>query len=354
MRFYDIQISGQSSQGAAVGSTNGSTNFRYTSHPKGTGSPPDPGALQVEMDLFQLAYGQAGANSWVKIWGVPIETVAQGSNLNFKNILIRGGMGKGLPLANPRQAGLLVAGQITQAFGNWIGTDMSLDLVIIPGYGQEGKPQEPRNMTLQWRKNTPLKEALDQVLQFGYPNLKRDIQISDKLKLPNDEIGFYATTDQLAQYIKNISRKIIGAGDYPGVDIVVQGDTVYVRDGTVQQNLKEISPLDLIGQPTWIGPLTVQVTMVMRGDLRVNEYIKLPPGLLTTRASSFSSLSPLKGKNSFQGKFMISKIRHVGNFKQPDGRAWSTIVDALFIPTKNMDRNDIGPGIGIQTGPGYT
>src|SRR5688572_13631719 len=128
MRYYDIEIHGQSSVGVAVGSTNAASKFRYTSHPGGTRSPPDPGALQVELDVLRLPYGQAAAQSWVKIWGIPLETVTQGNNLNFKNIMIKGGMGKGLPLANPKQAGPLVAGQIIQAFGNWVGTDMTLDL----------------------------------------------------------------------------------------------------------------------------------------------------------------------------------------------------------------------------------
>ena len=360
MRYYDIVIEGPSggagaaASGTGSGSSSGGGQLRYTSHPNGPSSPPDPGALQVEFDCFQLPQGLAEANSWVKIWGIPLSTIGSAANLNNRNISIKAGMGKGLPLANPQQAGQIVGGRIIQAFGNWIGTDMTLDLIMIPGFANATESPEPRNAVVDWKENTPLKEALDQTLQTAYPGLKRDIQISDQLKLPNRETGFYGTLPQLAQYVFNISRKIIGPANYPGVQIVPHGDTIYVRDGTQQSNVKQISFLDLIGQPTWIGVATIQATLVMRGDLKVFDIIKLPPGLLTTRSSSNSPFSTLKQQTAFQGQFSIQKIRHVGNFKQPDGRAWSTIIDCLTNPTGTFDKNDVGPGIGVQTGPGYT
>ena len=41
-------------------------------------------------------------------------------------------MAAGLPLANPAQSGVFVQGQVYQAYGNWIGENMSLTLEIVP------------------------------------------------------------------------------------------------------------------------------------------------------------------------------------------------------------------------------
>lgn len=345
MRYYEIQITDPGG---------GKEVIKYTSHPRGVNAPPDPGALLVEIDILQLPLGQAAANSSVRIWGVPLETIASGSNFNLKNCTVKGGMGRGLPLANPRQAGVLAAGQIIQAFGNWTGTDMTLDLILQPGYAPEEKGQEPRNLSVNWPAGLPMKDMLDNTLKTGYPGLNRQIDIRDELKLPNPEVAVYGAGPQFAQYVKNLSRKIAGAQNYTGVDIFVQGNTVYAQDGTVEGNVVNIMPTDLIGQPTWIAPQTIQATLVMRGDLRVGSYVKLPQSLLATRSSSLSTFSTLKAKTAFQGKYWVQKIRHVGNSRQPDGRAWTTIIDCLALQQNGYNPTDLGPGYGVQTGPNYS
>jgi hypothetical protein len=103
MRYYRIEIDG------------GSTVF--TSYENGQNI---PGALQVELDIPVAAMHSPGnAGAFVKIWGVPLSMISQASNLNNKAIKVYGGFQKGLPLANPKQAGLLVQDYTYQSFGNW-------------------------------------------------------------------------------------------------------------------------------------------------------------------------------------------------------------------------------------------
>ncbi len=341
MRYYDIAVTKPGGGGNVI---------HFTSHPRGNSQSPDPGALQVEMDVFQLPYGVADANSWIKIWGVSLDTISQSKNLTLMNCVVKGGMGKGLPLARPDQANVLAAGQIIQSFGNWVGTDMTLDLILQPGLVSEKKVQEPRDLTYNQPAGKPMKDALSQTLKTGYPNLKLHMGISDDLVLPNDEVGYHSRTAPFAQYINNLSRKIKGAQNYPGVSITILGDTIFVQDGTQQQDVKAISFFDLVGQPTWIGALTLQVTCVMRGDIKVNSYISLPSTPVTTTPAAGAGLSLQKKQTpTFNGKFMVNKIRHVGNYKQPDGRAWVTILDCLFVPSAGYDPNSLGPGYGVPT-----
>lgn len=342
MRYYDITISNPS----------GGELLHYTTHPNGVNSPPDPGALQVELDLYQLMYGQAAANSLVRVWGIPLSVISSVTDLHRKNIVVRGGMGKGLPLANPSQAGMLVGGQILQCFGNWVNTDMTLDLILQPGLVKDSKNQEPRDLTTNAPANTPMSQSIGQTLKKGYPDLKQDIKISNDLKLPNPEVGFCANLGQYSQYVKNLSRKIKGAQNYCGVEIFIHGDAIYARDGTVEEGVKQLSYLDLVGQPVWILPNTVQVTTVMRGDIAVGSYVNIPPGIITTTSSALSNFSALGSLSTFKGKFWVQKVRHVGNSRQPDGRAWVTVLDCLAMNTSGLDPNDLGPGYGVQTGPG--
>ena len=345
MRYYDISIT-EPSQG-----TGSKPIFHATSHPNGPSAPPDPGAPQVEFDLYQLTAGTDVANSWMRIWGIPLSVISRSRNLSNKNIAIKGGMGKGLPLANPKQAGMLAGGMIYQAFGNWIGVDMTLDLLLLPGYVQQAQNPEPRNLGMNLQPGQKMADAIDQTLQTGYPGLKRNISISDNLVVQNQEAGYYGTLPQFAPYVQNLSRQIIGGANYAGVNMTVNGDTVTVTDGTAKQNVKQISFLDLIGQPTWIGPQLVQVTCVMRSDIKIFDVIKLPPGLLTTQAGALPSLSALKQETAFQGQYVVNKIHHIGNFRQKDGRSWCTILDCLFQPMGPFPTDNLGPGYTVDTGP---
>jgi hypothetical protein len=64
---------------------------------------------------------------------------------------------------------------------------------------------------------------------------------------------------------------------------------------------------------------TVQITMVMRGDPKVGDQVTLPP----TRIIKTSAAARSAGNQnvSFQVTFQIARIRHVGNFRQPDATA---------------------------------
>jgi hypothetical protein len=285
-----------------------------------------PGALNVELDILLAPFGAPVGGSFVRVWGIGLREIVQSNDLKGFLIGVYGGMQRGLPLANPNQAGLLTQGFIFQAFGNWVGLDQTLDLIILPGTGTADKP---KNIIQNWKKGTKFKDAIQQTLSTAFPTFKSDIKISDDLVLAEDDIGYYQTVEQYAQYVKQMSFNIIG-GDYNGVDIRLTKNTFFVYDATVEQKPLEIEFKDLIGQPTWIDAPIMQVKTVMRADISVGDFIKLPQGLATTTAAAQSSLLDLK--TSFQGVFLVNQVRHVGNFRQPDAASWVTVIDAS--PTK--------------------
>jgi hypothetical protein len=131
----------------------------------------------------------------------------------------------------------------------------------------------------------------------------------------------------LNSYLRGVSQQIMtGDSTYQGVGCCMQQGGITVHDGTSPPSPKMLQFTDLVGQPTWIAPGTIQIRTVMRGDLKVGDQIKLPPTrVITTAGAQSGILGPL----TFDGIFKIASIRHIGNFRQPDGSAWITVIDAL-------------------------
>lgn len=283
-----------------------------------------PGALNIELDIPVFRMAEPAGAAYVKVWGISIKEISQAFDLNNKNIEVYAGMQKGLPLANPKQAGLILQGTIQQAFGNWQALDQSLDMVVnVIG----GSAKDPKNLVLNWRKGETLGESIKASLAIAFPDFQCEINTSSNLVLNQDETGYYETITQFADYVKIVSQHILG-DKYQGVDILVQNKKFIVYDGTTQTTPKEVKFVELIGQPTWIDFGVVQFKCVMRADLNVSDYVKLPPGQVTTTAQSYSQY---RDGSVFSGVFQVDQVRHVGNFRQPDASSWVTVFDVHVV-----------------------
>lgn len=328
MRYYSIVITDQDGKLIQTPSSIPGSGATYTSF---ANNKSNPAALQVELDIPLAAYATPVGGALIRVWGISLAEISQANQLNpsldkskYKNIEVYAGMQKGLPLANPRQKGLLAAGTIQQAFGNWVGTNMTLDIIMAPDFGSNANP---KNIVVNWRAGTSLSQSIELTLKNAFPKLKKPvINISPLLVLNNNEVGYYNTLAQFAYYLKGISVSIIGSHTYQGVDIFLDQGALQVSDGTTQDAPKQIAFQDLIGQPTWIEGNKLQFKCVMRGDITINDFVKMPPALVTTVAAASSAL--VNQKAAFQGVFQTSLIRHVGNFRQADAESWITTFDA--------------------------
>lgn len=329
MRYYSIMVGGGAPGASFVGFAGiagiggGAT---YTSHSLGQSN---PGALNVEMDIPVVPFATPMGAAMVRIWGISVQEIGQASNLNGKDIQVYGGMQAGLPLANPAQAGLLVQGFVFQAFGNWINTEMTLDLIINPGPSPNGigTAAAPRNIVLNWKANQPLSTALKNALSSAFPGYQQSINISANIVRPSDEVAYFNSVLELAQWVKETSKSIVKTDGYAGVDLVLFEKTFAAYDGTVAPTnaVKQIQFQDLIGQPTWIDAPLIQWKCPMRADIKVGDRITLPPSQITNTQQAATSL--VNQSVNFQGGFTVSLVRHVGNFRQPDAASWATVFE---------------------------
>lgn len=336
MRYYSINVSatpnGSPIQIPAQNAMIPAASAAWTSYPNGTF---DPAAQDVLLDIYVGIADIPLGGTFVRIWGVPLQVLNQAQLLQGGYLTVIGGMGAGLPLNNPSQVGPLVVGQVRQAFGNWVETDMTMDLVVYPPLYTYSSPG---NIVLTWQPGQTLATALANCLTAAYPGLSQNINISGSLVNSTKVArgGYYPTLESLAQVIRDWTKGKFGLGaSYPGVGISVNNNTVTVQDGTgTQPRPTQLVFTDLIGQPTWLQQYvnSISVRLVMRGDLQVGGQIKMPANLSNQAGSTTLSAQQFPTTRSnvaLQGAWTITQMRHLGRFRSPNGGDWCTILTCI-------------------------
>ncbi|CAD6525997.1 hypothetical protein ACFQ3P_13770 [Paraburkholderia sabiae] len=348
--------------------------FSYSSLYQG-GSPTrlasnNANALRVTFDIPTGFLDAPLANAYFRIYGVSLQEISQGANLNGMNVAIYGGMAKGLPLANPAQIGPLCQGQILQCFGNWVGTSQTLDMYIQAGGSSPASNQvtgsvvtsstlpapttnqNPAGIVFQWQPGQHLTDALVPCIQNVYPQYSVLGTLHQGLVWTGTAVtAVFGKLSQLAGYVRRASINLIGGyapdtAAYMGVRMSLWNNSIVLQDGTTPTTAKTIYAVDLIGQPTYSEPLEIQVTCTLRGDIKVGAYVTIPQGQLTIGTGAqvgyvppppVESINTAKNNIAFQGSYLVTAVRHVGDSRNPSGLAWVTTIDVLT--TQPYDAN---------------
>lgn len=277
-------------------------------------------ALRVEFDIPVASYEAPAGLARVKLYGVDFPDIQAQSDLNGANIEIYGGMAKGLPLANPAQAGILIKGTVFQCFGNWLGQETSLELFIV------AKPTNV-NLAYKWPKGGSLEAAVRQVLNIAYPAASVTGGFDPSLVYTEEQPFAYQNMAQLAKFVFDTSKTINTSPNYLGAKIAPAPKGFLLYDGTNQPVAKQISYLDMVGNATWLENQVMQVMCVMRADLAPGDIIKMPQG--ANQINQQSSFSQFRNKTAFQGDFFLRNLRHLGDSRQLSAQSWITVIDAI-------------------------
>lgn len=336
MRYYDIQIT------LPAEGKNPEKIIQFSSHKNGVYN---PGALMIEFDILRFGESTPQGETHLAIWGLgPKEMQQARQNLFGKNIKIFLGMSKGLPLAGKVTApGLVLNGTINQVYGNWQGTELRLDFIIVSGPVTDTPKGKlaPLPLTFNWNTGQKLEVALTQCfMRIGGYNF--NINISDRLVLNYDRFQFCGSIELLARDLKALSLSKIKDKDYTGVEIaIVNGNEIRVWDNDYNNHPDKTSrdsatarsktPIqiefnDLAGQPTWVKYGVISVVCVMRGDIQTSDHILMPQKAVPMiQASSYSQY---RDDSAFSGQFQVSSVRFIGNSRQPTADSWVTIIEA--------------------------
>jgi hypothetical protein len=233
-------------------------------------------------------------------------------------------------------------GSATTSFGN--------SFASMFGGGVDGL-QAPLNLIHNLMPNMNLSSAIQETLSKAFPHGSPNVNISDALKLPYQDAGMYQNLQQYASYIKNLSSSILGIKDYGGVNFSSHSNVIDVWDITKNVGYGQIDAIDLIGQPTWIDIVTVSVKTIMRGDLHVGMDVTLPSTLVNIAADAV-----YPGTSAFQrthitlpGKYRITKVLHIGDFRNPDGAGWSTNFEMVYLGGAGTGQADLSKAIQDST-----
>ena len=329
MRYYDIQVTDPD-----TGKT--LNDFCFSSVLNGVFN---PNSLMVELDIQKYGMSTPAGECLVRVYGLDQKSLIQANqNLPGKTIKVAVGMMPGLPLAtaayNAKQYGVVLEGTIWQAYDNWQGINLSLNMIVRYGpVASSSAPTASMNVTLPWTKGTKLSVALTQCFQVGFPSYTPVINISDNLILNYDSPLFCGTLESLSRYLNSMSKSIIRQDNYSGVEIAVIGKEIRAWDNIgnpVKQNkIKQINFNDLTSQPGWIRPQTIMLTLVMRADLNVGDDIRMPAGASPIVVNLPGSLPSYRSKVAFTGVFRITSVRIVGNSRMPDAGGWITVIEAI-------------------------
>ncbi len=322
MRAYDLQLTNPQT---------GKIVREWSSRPGGVF---DPHALNVIFDVPVTVGGTPIHQPVISLEGISIRDIGNAQNfagtvdqttaqiVGGTNLTLKAGMQAGLPLANPRQFGLIVQGTVFQSWGNWIGTDMSLSFIIVPSIYRYN---HPGNIVFNWKVGQTLEQALNQTLSVAYPNTPVVYRISQNIVATRDDLHYCATFDVLAQHVVNLT----------GASLAFNANRITIYDNSLAAPLTEFAFTDFVGQPTWINYDIIQVKTVMRGDIQVGDFVKFPqgfyslPSFVTTQSAALPSYA--KYKSAIQGVFVVQQVRHVGNFRQPDGNDWVSIFNCAVL-----------------------
>ena len=341
MRYYDIRIL----------NTDNSEVKRWTTETPSGGN--NPAALKVYLDIPANNMNSPAGIPIVRIWGISYKDLVFTSNIVGKRIVVRGGMSKGLPLANPDQQAILTSGLVFKAFGNWQGNEITLDIIITPNATTNS---QPANIVFNWPYNNPnlapygpvppnisFTQAVTSSLQNAYKGYEVTGSFSDLLTPIQSSISYYRTLHSFAYYVYQLSLSRSTIPNYLGANIYIRGKTFVLYDGTKQLTAapKQISFLDFIGNPTWLELNVMQFKVVMRGDLEIGMQIQLPQR--SNALNTVQSFSSFKDEITFQGIWTISKIRHVGQSRATGADNWVTIVDCTpLVPSANSIEQFLG------------
>ncbi|OTP74446.1 hypothetical protein [Caballeronia sordidicola] len=337
----------------------------------------NPSALRVQLDIPNAFLHTPQSGAVIRVSGISLDCVGQASNLTGMLVSIYGGMARGLPLANPNQAGLLARGQVFKSSGTWINVDTSLEIFLYSGGSSPSSSSttgntangdtpvspstndQPANIVFVWKRGQRLIDALSLCLQVAFPKYRIAGSISENLVWTSyqDCVGIYATLEQLAIFINERSLHILGGSDpntsqYSGVCMVAQNNEITITDGSTITTPKVIEFNDLIGQPSWDKGLNVQALVVMRGDIFTGDFVTLPLGLgiITSNAPSQASIPGQQlfqtsgqqftsgigdqqdQRSIFRGTYFVSGVRHIGDRQDANGTAWCTVLSLDYYP----------------------
>lgn len=305
----------------------------------------NPGALNIEFDVNAGFLHIVRQQSRFRIYNPPRE-VLQNTNVYQGMIIeVSAGFLKGLPLANTQpQPGIIFTGVVANSFGNLLGTEIVLDMILAPSENV-GNPNpalpsgliaySPRSYAFEWNPQQDMVLAITQTLKnAGYTVVNQTttkVQANFKLK---PFASTYSSIQDFADFVNAKSKEVVNAAtpnqkqEYYGINMSdgVNKNEIILTDNAKSGKEINIPNADFIGQPTWLQyPKTIQSQHPMRSDIVVNSVLKYPKNIPNT-ISQTNPFTPSQQIIRGVERVQATIVKHTGNYRDPGYQSWCTTV----------------------------
>lgn len=281
----------------------------------------DGNGLAIEFDANIADMSVPRGNSNLRIYGVELETIKYASQFNDMFIEIYAGMSRGMPLANPEHYGLILSGRIFQCFGNYVGVDSSIDFIIAPD-------TRKKRIILDCPATVYLNTAVKSAIASQYPDYKVIDNTTKLIKNDKDEKGIYTSLVSFADYVKAQSQRMANDAKYSGILIKISASNVIMYDNYTQSRNSQIAFKHMIGQPTWIDAGTIAFATTMRADINLGDTVTMQK-VVSTLTPNAALGENRRNSLTVDGDFMITTVRHIGNFRGVDPYSWATLFEGV-------------------------
>lgn len=327
MRRYHLVVTSPSTGGTNNSNSAVATAGKSFILDSQTGSADNTAALDIAFDISVGPLALAYVGSYVEVFGVSIQDVANIHKWQGGTLSLYGGFSAGFPLANPAQYGLLAKGYVLQAFGNWTGTHQSIIFILAP-------TASDNQVVFHWAVGQKLSQAVTSAIKSSYPGITVVSNLTNDPVATTEDAHLCSSMYGLFSYIKSITYKLGLAKSIGGIQAKVSGVQVILYDSPMKSTVTTFDFDDFQGQPVNFGygsSSTVQATLNLRADLSIAANFKFPSqvaaGYSITQPASPSPLA--KNSSVMKGQFMINFLRHVGRFRDPQGLSWVTVVNGV-------------------------
>lgn len=280
-------------------------------------------ALRIAFDLRTYTTSDL-QGAMLSLYNLPQSFYQNQSQLIDKRIELYAGFAQDSQLLKrleikPVMNTLLVSGYISNTIGDY--ANAKIDFII------SSSPVKTRDKTkgvlFELKKGDSVKQKIKQTLSKLYTMSQINIGGLECVAVENQTKTIYSSLD--LNEIATAYNCVIYT-DFQGFFI---GD---LNPKSGESSPIEIAQNEIVGNPTYSNYSTINLTLLMRGDLKIGSVISIPTKLFATvtPTTTYITNSP---KSFIVGKFLVTKIWHIGDSTNENPQSWVTNLNA--VPLEN-------------------
>jgi len=288
------------------------------------------GFLKIELNIVLTSIDGNPNRGNLKIWGLGLQEIFNGADYTDKPVIIKVGMAKGLPFANPNNRGTAFTGMVYfRAFPQHTGLDQYLNVQIQPG----GIIPFPSEVVLEWNKG----EKLSTVLERSLKGVNATIAIRDDLAFFDTTGGYsnfeckapsrFTELQSFSKFLNFYSKQVIKESNYKGVVVVAKDRGFLITDYTKPTTAKKLEFYDFIGQPSFQSDGRFDAELIARGDIQVGDKVTFPDRMIASLNKE--SVAYPKDKLTLKGEYDVTSIAYNLNSRGASARDWSMIITVI-------------------------